>query len=76
MQYRLDTQTVTEEERRAIKWAMNGHRTPASREQCAEFAQNAVDAALDAALEPYRAYMKVLEGSRPSEPTPSTTSKK
>lgn len=64
MQYRIETQSVTDEERRAIKWAQTGHRTPASREQCADFAEKAVRAAIDAALEPYRAYMAVLEKAR------------
>ena len=67
MQYRIDTQTVTEEERRAIKWAMNGHRTPASREQCAVFAEDAIRKAIDAALGPYRDYMAVLEKARANE---------
>jgi hypothetical protein len=64
MQYRIDTQAVTEEERRAIKWGTNGHRTPASRELCAEFAEKAIRKALDEVLVPYRAYMKVLESAR------------
>jgi len=67
MQYRIDTQTVTEEERRAIKWRMNGHRTPASREQCADFAEQAIRDAIDAALTPYREYMTVLEKARQAE---------
>jgi hypothetical protein len=67
MQYRVETQTVDEETRRAIKWAMNGHRTPASREQCAEFAQKAIRDATEAALVPYRQYMAVLEAAQAAE---------
>jgi hypothetical protein len=67
MQYRVETQSVNDELRRAIKWAMNGHRTPASREQCAEFAENAIRAAYDAALEPYRKYMAVLEAAQAAD---------
>jgi hypothetical protein len=64
MQYRIDTQTVTDEERRAILWATTGHRTPASREECSEFAEKAVRDAIDAALVPYRQHMAVLNAAR------------
>jgi hypothetical protein len=67
MQYRVETQTVSEDERRAINWAMTGHRTPASREKCAQFAQDAIDKALAAAKGPYEDYMAVLERARAAE---------
>jgi hypothetical protein len=66
MQFRVDTQTVDDELRRAIKWAMNGHRTPASREQCMEFAQERLDQAYAEVLGPYRQYMAVLEKAQNS----------
>lgn len=67
MQYRVGTQTVTEEERRAIKYAMDGHRTPASREQCAEFAEQLIRERIDEVLVPYRKHMDVLNKARASK---------
>ncbi len=64
MKYRLDTLEADEELRRAIRWGTNGHRTPASREECAAFAERAIEQAHAEVLEPYRKYMAVLQAAR------------
>jgi hypothetical protein len=67
MKFRVETLDITEEERRAINWRSTGHRTPASRERCASFAEKAIRAAIAEALVPYREFMAVLETARNAE---------
>jgi hypothetical protein len=67
MQFRVDTQTVTEEERRAINWAMTAHRTPASREKCSSFAEEAIKDRIESIMPAYREMMAIRERAKAAE---------
>jgi hypothetical protein len=67
MQYRVETQSVTEEQRRAINWFMTAHRTPASREKCATFAEQAITEKIEAIMPSYLAMMEVVERAKAAE---------
>jgi hypothetical protein len=67
MKFRNPTFEITDEERRAINWITTGHRTPASREKCSDFAEEAFRKRLDEALVPYQKFMNVLEAARTAE---------
>jgi DNA phosphorothioation-dependent restriction protein DptG len=67
MQFRVKTLSVTEEQRRAINWAMTAHRTPASREKCATFAEQAILEKVEEIMPSYLEMMAVLERAKAAE---------